>query len=451
MTNFFVISAFVALMILINAFYVAAEFATVAARKSRLIQMAEGGNRLAKTLLPILRNPKRLDDYIAACQLGITASSLALGAYGQNTIAAALAPLLTNLGQLAQPVAQSVSATAVLLFLTLLQVVLGELFPKSVAIQYREAVAIAVVVPMQWSVTLFRPFIWLFNGSANALLRLMGVGHSETHSHVHSPSEIELLVNESHKGGLLDKDEQQMIRNALHFRELAARQVMTPRVRITAGDADSTVSELIAKSTSSGATRIPIYRDSIDNVIGFVHIKELFKLHLQGQTPIQNVMRPVMHVPEALPISSVMASLIAKRGYVAIVLDEFGGTAGMITLEDLVEEIVGEVQDEFDDETALVSSDKDGRVHLRGDLLVADVNEIFGITLPETDADTLGGLVMSELGNIPSVGDLVTFGHDGIQLRVETMEARAVSEVSLCLADGSAPKPVGIELRPDNG
>lgn len=423
-------------MISINALYVAAEFSTVAVRKARLSQMAASGDRLARLLLPIVEDAKRLDDYIAACQLGITASSLALGAYGQNTIATALAPLLARLGGMADPVAQAVSATGVLIFLTALQVMLGELFPKSVAIQQREQVATAVVVLMKWSVTLFRPFILLFNGSASLILRLIRSQHVGSYSHVLSPAEIEMLVAESHRGGLLDSDEQRMLRNTFRFRELAARQVMTPRIRLIAAPAGSTVAELIQKSVETAATRIPIYRESSDNIIGFVHIKDLFRLHSRGQSGIDGILRPVTHVPEALPIAEVLTTLRSKREYMAIVLDEYGGTAGLITLEDLVEEIVGELQDEFDDEMALISADKDGRLRLRGDLLVADVNEFLGLKLPEDEADTLGGLVMSALGDIPSVGDGVTAGEPPVEIRVETMEARGVAEVSLKLPQG---------------
>jgi CBS domain containing-hemolysin-like protein len=448
--NVIIIIAVVALMIFINALYVAAEFATVAARKSRLKQMAASGHRLARMLVPVVEDPKALDDYIAACQLGITASSLVLGAYGQSTVARAIAPTLAGLGRLAEPAALAASATGVLILLTILQVVLGELFPKSVAIQYREQVALTVVVPMRWSVVAFRPFIWLFNGSANFLLQRLGVAPSAGHAHVHSPEEIELLVAESRKGGLLDSEAERMLRNALHFRDLTARHVMTPRVRLVAAPAEATVAEVLTRATESGFTRLPIYRNTVDDILGLVHVKDLFRLYLEGRNDVAAVLRPATFVPESLPIPEVWATLKSKREYLAIVLDEYGGTAGLVTLEDLIEEIFGELQDEFDRETALISADKAGRLHLRGDLLVSDVNEFLGLRLPEDQADTLGGLVMSALGRIPEAGDEVTLGAPATVIRVEKMEARGVAEVSLRLPDGKRPRLSGWEAAGDD-
>jgi CBS domain containing-hemolysin-like protein len=429
----------ITLMVLANALYVGAEFATVSARKTRINQMAGEGNRLAKLLLPIVEDRKALDNYVAACQVGITVSSLVLGAYGQSTVASMLAPLLASLGNLAKPVAFSISATTVLIFLTILQVVMGELFPKSIAIQYPEKMALLTVIPMKWSLVIFRPFIWLFNGSGNLILKLMRVDYDEGHSHVHSPAEIELLVSESHEGGLLDDEERQMLRNAFRLRELTARQVMIPRTRVVAAPLESTVDELINAACLAGFTRIPLYQSNIDNIVGFIHIKDLFFWRLKGRQDPQEILREIIYVPETLPIADVWTTLKSKRQYIAIVLDEYGGTAGLVTIEDLIEEIFGELQDEFDDEVPLISSDKQGRIHLRGDLLVTDVNEYLGLNLPDSQADTLGGLVFSELGRLPVVGDEVRIGAPGITIRVEVMEARSVSEVSLSLPTDTPP------------
>lgn len=433
MPTILVIIITIALMIFFNAFYVAAEYAAVLARKTRIAQMAGAGNRLAKILLPIIEDGKSLDNYIAVTQVGITVSSLVLGAYGQSTVATALAPLLANLGNLAQPVALSISVTGVLIVLTTLQMVLGELVPKSAALQYPEKIALTTVIPMKWSNVIFKPLIWLFNGSGNLILKLMGIDFSKGHAYIHSPEEIELLVTESHEGGLLDDEAQQMLRNAFRLRELTARQVMVPRTRLVAAPIDSTVSDLISKACQEGYTRIPVYQTTIDDIVGFIHIKDLFKLHLAGKQDPGEIVREVVHVPETLPIADVWATLNNKRQYIAIVFDEYGGTAGLITFEDLIEEIFGELQDEFDTELPLVSADKEGRIYLRGDLLVQDVNEYLGLNLPENEADTLGGLVFSELGRVPVVHDEVVIGQPGVTIRVEAMEALSVSEVSLQL------------------
>jgi putative hemolysin len=448
LTLLFVVGT-VALLIFINALYVTAEFGTVAARKTRIGQMAGSGNRLAKLLLPIMEDNRALDHYVAACQVGITVSSLALGAFGQGVIAGRLVipianlliflePLWVALGlsaaNVATAAAHTISATGVLLGLTMLQVILGELFPKSVAIQYPEKVALLTAVPMRWSLALLRPLIWFFNGSGRLILRLLGQEQRDTLANIHSAEEIEILVTESHEGGLLDDEERQMLRNTFRMRELTARQVMVHRTRITAAPVESSVMELIEKAIEAGITRIPLYQGTIDTIIGFVHIKDLFRLHVEGRENLAEIWRDVVYVPERLPVADVWETLRNARQYMAIVFDEYGGTAGLITLEDLIEEIFGELQDEFDNEIPLISRDKEGRIYLRADLLVSDVNEYLELNLPEDAADTLSGLILSELGRPPVEGDEVIIG--GIAIRVEAMADLGVSEVSLQTGTG---------------
>ena len=333
-----------------------------------------------------------------------------------------------------------------LILLTILQVVFGELFPKSVALQYPEQLALATVLPMKWSLFLFRPFIWLLNGSGNLILKLLGIHQDVSHGHFHTPEEIELLVNESHEGGLLDDESQQMLRNAFRLRELTARQVMIPRTRMVTAPIESTVAELLELACQAGFTRLPLFQTTVDNIVGFVHIKDLFRLQLQDQQDPTGVLREVTYVPESLPIADVWANLNRQHQYIAIVFGEFGGTEGLISLEDLVEEIFGELQDEFDDELPLISADQAGRIYLRGDLLVSDVNEYFNLKLPETEADTLGGLIFSELGRLPAIGDEIVLGAPGITMRVEALEGRSVTEVSLQLPAELPPPPDGARV-----
>ncbi len=424
-------AAVVALTVSFTALYVTAEFATVYARRVRVRQMALSGNRLAKLLLPILEDSRALDHYVAACQHGITISSLVLGAYGQSTVAKALVPAFVRLGVLAEPVARSVSITVALIGLTLLAMVFGELLPKSAGLRYPEQMALATILPMRWSIALMRPLIWFFNGSGDLILKGLGHQPGGLHTHAHSPAEIELLAAESRRGGLLEPEEQQMLRNALRLQELTARQVMTPRVRLVAAPIESPVAELIALSSRSGYTRIPVYRGTIDNIVGFVHLKDLFRLEMRRQEDPKGIFRPVSHVPESLPVEALWSMLRQTHGVVAIVQDEFGGTSGMVTLEDLISEVIGEGQDEFDLGTAFEPPDKPGRLRLRGDVLVADANEFLDLHLPEDQADTLGGLVLSALGRVPSVGEETTLGTPLVTLRVEAMTGLGVSEVSL--------------------
>ncbi len=443
--NMIVIIATVTLMVFFNALYVAAEFATVSSRRTKISQLAGQGNRLAQSLVLILEDSKSLDRYVAACQIGITISSLVLGAYGQNVLATGLVePINALLGRFPAVVslldgdssaatlvlARSISATVVLLAITTIQVIMGELFPKSVAIQYPERVAMSVVWPLRISLKLFAPLIWLFNGSGSLILRLLGHKAADKHARIHSPEEIELLVSESHEGGLLDDVERQMLRNAFRMRDLTARQVMLHRTKLVAAPETDTVLDVLNLAMQGGFSRIPLYRETIDDIVGFVHVKDLFRLHVRQETNLKSIVRDVVYVPESMPVNDVWQKLNTRRKYLAVVFDEFGGTAGLVTFEDLIEEIFGELQDEFDDEMALIARDKEGRIYLRGDLLVADVNEYLALDLP-LEADTLSGLVFSLSGGVPAVGGEITTGDTVI--RVEAMEDLGVQEVSLQL------------------
>ena len=429
MTLFLWITTTILVLISINALYVAAEFATVASRKTLLVQMADEGHAMARLLLPIMQDTKALDRYVAACQIGITISSLVLGAYGQNMLAGLLVePLTAVSASLGAFSAEALATVIVLIVITGLQVILGELLPKSIAIQYPEQVAAGLAVPMRVSLALLSPLIWLFNGSGNLILRALGYDTHHSHAHLHSPQELEILVTESHEGGVLDAEERQMLRNAFRLRDLSARQVMVHRTKLVAVPSNMPLEELLHKAIATGKSRIPLYEGSIDNMVGFVHIKDVFRLRLRGGRHLREVQRKVVHVPEALPAFEVWAKLKEQKQYMAIVFDEFGGTAGLITQEDLIEEIFGELQDESDNEKAIMYVGKHGRRRLRGDLLVSDVNEYLGLDLP-LDMDTLGGLVLSELGRAAQLGDEVQVGTT--TLLVEVMEDLAVAEVSL--------------------
>jgi putative hemolysin len=429
MSTILFITAVVALMIFFNALYVGAEFATVSSHRTRISQMAAGGNTMAALLLPIMEKPVLLDNYVAACQIGITISSLVLGAFGQNVVAGYVVEPLAYFG-VSETAAQWLATISVLIFITMLQVIMGELFPKSVAIQYPENVALALVAPMRISLVLFMPLIWLFNGSGNLVLRLLGKKLHEG-AQLHSPEEIELLVTESHESGLLDDEERQMLRNAFRLRDLSARQVMVHRTRLVTAPVTSSVEDVINLAIGAGYSRIPLIGESVDDVVGFVHVKDLFRRYVNGRSDMESVIREVIYVPETLPVLDVWEKLNVGGNYLAVVFDEYGGTAGIITFEDLIEEIFGELQDEFDDEMALIARDQQGRVYLRGDLLISDVNEYLELKLPDEAADTLSGLIFSELGRSPNEGDEVTLGD--IQIRVEVMEDLGVSEVSLQL------------------
>ncbi len=437
----------VILLIGFNALYVAAEFSAVAARRTKISQMAGNGNRLARGLLPILESSEAKDNYLAASQIGITISSLIVGIYGQEVIskklAEPLAPLLLQLKpwsgnvDVAEVAAASISYIGVLVFLTILQVVFGELVPKSLALQYPESVSTALFIPMKWSLFVLRwlGLIWFLNGSGTFLLRF--VPWTKSGNKGHSPEEIEILVTESHESGMLNDQLRQMLRNAFRFRDLTARQVMIHRTKLITATHDSTVLELLNIAMDAGYSRILLYKETVDDIVGFVHVKDLFRLHVQNREDVATILRDMLYLPETMPVLDVWEKLYQSRNYLAVVFDEFGGTVGLITFEDLIEEIFGELQDEFDDEMALISRDKEGRIHLRGDLLVTDVNEYLELNLPEETADTLGGLLFSELGKPPNEGDELLLGN--IQIRVEVVADWGIQEVSILLP---SPDPI---------
>lgn len=421
------IVAVVAILIFFNGLYVGAEFATVSARRTRISQLAGAGDRMARLLWPIMSDGKALDRFVATCQLGITISSLVLGAYGQDQIAPRLEPFLGR--AITEESAVALSSTVVLALMTSLQVILGELFPKSLAIQYPEKLALAVVIPIRISQWILTPLIWLFNGSGRLILRVFGMEEKGGHVHLLSAEEIEMLVTESHEGGLLDDEERQMLRNTFRLADLTARQVMVHRTRLVTAPITTSVRDLLEIALEAGYSRIPVYQETLDNIIGFVHVKDVFRLYVQKEGELEDVLREVTYVPEMISVSDVWETLNKKGQYMAIVFDEHGSTVGLVTFEDLIEEVFGELQDEFDDETALVSIDESGRILLRADLLVTDVNEYLGLSLPHEDADTLGGLVLTTLGRRPEVGEEVAIGDTVI--RTESVDDLSASVVSI--------------------
>jgi putative hemolysin len=436
--TWFVIFATIAILIGFNALYVAAEFATISARRSRLAQMAEEeNNRAAQLLLPFVLDLKNLDTYVATCQIGITISSLLLGFYGQATLTAALAPYLLGLGDLSVVAAQSIATTTVLILLTSLQVILGELVPKNIGIQYPEKLALSTVYPMRWSLAILRPLIWFFNGSGRLILRLIGISDSVEHTHIHAPEEILMLVEESGAGGLLDKEERRLLENTLRLRELSVRQVMIPRTRMLAASVDQSLDDLLLLLAESPYSRMPLYQDSVDNIVGLVHLKDLLCLHqLEGDRSVRAVMRDIPFIFESTPADEVFVVLQNQQYNMAIVLDEYGGTAGMVTLEDLVEEIFGELQDEFDVEVPVIQVQSNNRIIVRADTLITDLNDWLDLTMQSDEVDTIGGLILSVLGRVTEEKEEVEI--TDMCWRVEKMDGKGINTVSIVVSPEKA-------------
>ena len=341
-------AAVIALLILLTALYVAAEFAAVGARRSRLRRLAEDGNTLAVRLLPVVEDARELDRYIAVSQIGITLSSLILGAYGQAVIAPHIAPRLVQSGLLAADVATSAAAVVVLLVLTTLAMIVGELVPKSLALRDPTQVALWTVLPMQWSLRVFAWSIAVLNGSALLLLRLLRVP-STGHRHVHSPEEIALLIAESRDGGLLEPQEQVRLHSALRLGLRTARQLMVPRERLAAIEASTPFDEVARVVAASPYSRLPVYRGRLDNIVGILHTKDIVMDHVAGgrRESIIPLLRPIVRVRETMPADRLLTFLRERRSHQALVVDNDDRVVGLITLEDVVAELLGGVADEF--------------------------------------------------------------------------------------------------------
>jgi putative hemolysin len=336
--------AVILVLILINALYVAAEFGAVGVRRSRVKRMSEDGNWLARTLLPFINDPGNLDRYVAVSQIGITLSSLVLGAYAQATLAVALAPRLASWFTLESTAATSWAAVAVLVVLTAIQVVLSELIPKSLALQFPTQVALATVLPMRWSLAAFRPFISLLNGSATSTLRLFGV-EASPHRHIHSPDEIELLIVESRDGGLLEPDEHRRLRRALRLGLRSAADLMVPLSKLTMVRADTAWTDVVRLVTTSPFSRIPVYRDTPQNIIGTLRVKDLvYHYVVSGAgTRLEHLARPIVRVPSDLPADRVIALLRERRVHQAVVTDAAGAVVGLITIQDVIGAVLNTV------------------------------------------------------------------------------------------------------------
>lgn len=426
-----VVLAVIALLIFINAIYVAAEFSTVSSRRSRLSRLAEEGSQAADGLLSIVGNSHKLDDYVASCQIGITVSSLVLGYYGQAQLSSLFLPLLDKFGNFNDAVANSISATLVLIVLTISQVLLGELVPKNIGIQYPERLAVLTSVPMQWSSWLFRPLIWLFNGSGQLLMRLFRLHPDSEHIHIHSPEEIGMLVEESGEAGVIAREERRLLRNTLLLRESRIHQVMIPRIRMVAASKDTPLKELFLRVADSQFSRLPIYDNTVDNIIGVIHLKELLKLAFAPDIEIslQDLLHPVAYVPENTPVKTVFSMLQRQRMHVAIILGEFGGTEGMVTLEDLIEEIFGDIRDEFDTLGLPIQILPGEQLLINGDVQVEQLNEWLDLDIQDEDLDTIGGLILNSFGEVPKPGDSIEIS--GILFTVFQMEGRGISRLKM--------------------
>ncbi|WP_276091173.1 hemolysin family protein [Pedobacter sp. JY14-1] len=390
-------------LVALNGFFVAAEFAIVKVRASQIEIKAKSGSRVANIAKFITQH---LDGYLAATQLGITLASLGLGWVGESVMHTIVHNLLINFN-LPEVYITSISTIIAFLFITIMHIVFGELAPKSIAIQRPVATTLFISLPLQGFYVVFRPFIWILNGFANVILKIFGISNVGGHESVHSTEELYYLLDQGKESGALDTNEHELIKNVFDFNERVVKNIMVPRTKISGIELSSAKEEVIEAIIGEGYSRMPVYDDVIDKIVGIVHAKDILPL-LAGNNEwaLSDIIRKPYFVPETKKINDLLSELQQKRIQIAIVLDEFGGTAGMVTLEDIVEEIVGEIQDEYDEEKPIVEKVSETEFIVNAFATVYDVNEHLPHDLPEDeDFDTVGGLVSHAFGKIPEVGD----------------------------------------------
>jgi CBS domain containing-hemolysin-like protein len=417
------VTLIIAALVLINTLYVAAEFSAVSVRRSRLEELARSGNRAARLLIAAVRDPAALDRYVAACQIGITLSSLVLGAYGQVAVASPLAPRLSAVTGLDAGTAESVSIIGVLIALTVLQVIVGELVPKSIALQYPTRTALVTAVPMRASLWLLRWFIAVLNGSGVTILRWLGMGTGGSHGHIHSPEELELLIAESRDGGLLEPQEHQRLHQALRLSLRSAGQLMVPRSLVVGLDLQWASARILDAVIASPYTRLPVYDGSIDRTLGVVHVRDVATTFARTRSldTLRKTIRPVPAVPGSMSADQLLRILREARSHQALVVDEYGAVAGLITLQDVVAELLGEVRDEFQAGAEAIQILPDGRLRLSGQLSLADAPEWLGRRW-RSEAHTVAGHIIRALKRLPRQGERVTV--DGVDIEVERLEGR---------------------------
>ncbi|OAB41085.1 hemolysin family protein [Paenibacillus antarcticus] len=381
-------------LILLNGFFVSAEYAMVKARSSRIDTLVADGRRGAILARNITNN---LESYLSACQLGITLASLGLGWIGAPAIGRLLYPLVNLLGY-SEAVVHGISVTIAFIIITVLHIVLGELAPKTLALRKSNSVTLLSAAPITLFYKIMSPFIWLLNGLAHQILKFLHIAPESEQDSAHSEEEIRILMKESNKSGLINNTELALVNNIFGFAETTAREIMIPRTEMICLYKHVPREENIEIAYEGMRTRYPLCDGDKDNIIGFIHIKDLLRAN---DSEYPNIVRPMITVPESIHISALLKLMQRSKSQIAILIDEYGGTSGLVTMEDIMEEIVGEIQDEFDEERPGIEKIRDDEYSIDGLMLIDEINERFGLEMDTNDYDTIGGWLYSRLETIP--------------------------------------------------
>jgi CBS domain containing-hemolysin-like protein len=431
-------AAIVVVLLATNAFFVAAEFALVASRRTRIEEMVRQGDRKARIVQTALQDLYR---QLSAAQLGITLASILLGYVAEDTVAvvlhnwvSSLPPVVSFLGR-----ATFISVVAVLV-ITALHVVIGEQAPKAWAITNPEVTSRWIAAPLIFFSLVTRPLTNSLNWASSRLVRLLGIrGTPEELENIHSPEEIVMLVKQTHESGRLDDHDVRMIEGVFEFTEKNAREVMTPRTEVIGLPADLRIEQALDRIADAGRSRYPVYQDSLDDVVGIVHVKQMLSAARRDSgDKVSSLMRAPLFVPGTREVEDVLADMQRLKTHMAIVLDEYGGTAGIVTMEDLIEEIVGEIYDEYDEAGPGPTTGTDF-ITVPGDMEIVDLNKRYGFSINDADYQTIGGFVFGQLGRLPKTGDRVR--SDRLTFEVLDMDARRVETVKLIPNEADAEQP----------
>ncbi len=420
--------AIIAGLVLLNGLFVAAEFAIVGAPRAAIEHRAREGQRLARTVALVLGDPTEQDRYIATAQLGVTFASLGLGMYGEHVLAEWLAVRLEPLDLSRWVAAHTLASVCSVALLTYLHIVLGEMVPKALALQRADRTALYVTPVVRGIQLVLLPLVVALNATGNGVLALLGIERQDGGSgRYHSSEELQFIIQESEAGGLLRGESGQLLRDLFEFGDLTAGEVMVPRVRVTGIPVDTGPEALRAILRHTAHTRYPVYDGDLDHIVGTMHIKMLLR-HLMRDEPVRAWhARPLPHVPETMPLADVLAAMRRGRTQMAVVMDEHGGTAGIVTIEDVFEEVVGEIEEGRG--RRQITRDASGRALARGTVRLEELGEFLGRSLTHEDVDTVSGLVLAVLGRPPVVGDVIRYA--GLRFSVTEVEGRGVREVAV--------------------
>jgi CBS domain containing-hemolysin-like protein len=426
-------------LVLLNGFFVAAEFALVSVRSTRIDQLVEQGNRMARLVKRAQADPNR---FISAAQVGITMASLGLGWIAEPALATILDPILHPLisdeGRIGLHIVSGVIAYFII---TLLHIVVGEQVPKMIALQRSEATILTTAGPVSWISVPFRPLIALLYWLTALVLKPLGLSWQGEHHLVYSEDELKMLVTASQQQGYLDESEQELITRVFGFSDIEADEVMVPRTEIVALSAKATQAEVTETVAASGHARYPVYDEDLDDIIGIFHVKDLYRFQVrsrQGEFNLRRMVRTPIIVPGVMPLDELLAMMKRQRTHVAIVLDEYGGTAGMVTLEDILERIIGDVRDEFEVGVDEIEISPNGETRISGLLSIDDINQRFNLDIEDPIYNTIGGYVFGQLGRRPEIGDEVSI--ESHTFRIDAMDGLRIDRIQLIPTVPDAPE-----------